>query len=93
MKRSVVGVGQKTFQRAGTEDFEITEEMAFVGRWGWRRGAVPGPDKWMRSGPEGQVCSTAGIWLLGGSKIQTRFGLPDVKQPHRSLTPTSPQGL
>ena len=68
IKRSVMGVGQRTFRRVGTQDFEITEEMAFVGRWG--RGDA---DKWMRSGPEGQVCSTAGIWLLGGSKIQTRL--------------------
>lgn len=34
MKGSVMGVGQRTFQRVGTQDFGITEEMAFAGRWG-----------------------------------------------------------
>lgn len=65
-------------------------------------GEVPGPDKWMRSGPEGQVCSTAGIWLLGGSKIQTRLCASQtwsnptdlsLPQAHRASRPASLSSL
>lgn len=75
------GSRAKGSKRVGTQDFEISEKMAFVGELG-----VIGPGEWVRSVPEGSVCrNLATRWFYYANPIVL---LPDLKQlpqnPHFS---------